>query len=79
MNYTTHYNEIRSDIAKEFGLEAGGYAPTPRPALSIRQAQMLNAKYPHAEELSMRPSDKAIYIAERYGSLSVLWANSHTR
>jgi hypothetical protein len=75
MNYTTHYNEIRSDIAKEFGLEAGGYAPRPVPALTVRQAQYLNNKYP-TEELSMRPSDKAMLIAKRYGTLKVLWGSN---
>ena len=72
-------NTIYNELVKEFGLEYTSHNPATRPAMSALQAQMLNAKYPHAEELSMRPSDKAIYIAERYGSLSVLWANSHTR
>ena len=72
-NYNNYYNEIRSDIAKDFGLEAGGYAPIPAPALSISQAVRLNAKYP-SEALSMRPSDKAMLIAKRYASLKKVWS-----
>jgi hypothetical protein len=73
-----NYNEnVRKEIAIEFGLEAGGYAPTPTPvpALTVAQAQYLNAKYP-SEFLSMRPSAKASLIAKRYGSLKVKWANN---
>ena len=55
----TYYNEIRSDIAKEFGLEAAGYAPRTY-ALTIRQCQMLNNKYGF---------DKAQIIVKRYRSL----------
>jgi len=69
-----YYNEIRSDIAKEFGLEAGGYAPQPKFALSIVQAQRLNAKYPNADEYSLSPSDKAYAIAKRYASLKKAWS-----
>jgi hypothetical protein len=60
MTTLNYYNEIRSDIAKEFGLEAGGYAPRPKYALTIRQCQILNNKY---------PVDKAKYIVTRYMSL----------
>ena len=67
-----YYETIRQDIAKDFGLEAAGYAPRPVPALTVRQAQYLNNKYP-SDSLSMRPSDKALQIAKRYGSLKVLW------
>jgi hypothetical protein len=73
MNYTNYYNEIRSDIAKDFGLEAGGYAPIPKPALSIVQAMRLNAKYPSGE-FDTRPSDKAVLIAKRYASLKKVWS-----
>ncbi len=31
-----YYNEIRNDIAKDFGLEAAGYAPAPKYALTLR-------------------------------------------
>ena len=56
-----YYNEIRSDIAKDFGLEAAGYAPAPTYALTLRQCQILNNKYGF---------DKAMVIAKRYASLS---------
>jgi hypothetical protein len=72
MNYTTYYNEIRSDIAKDFGLEAGGYAPTPR-LLPISIAQRIISRYPLDDnDLSTRGlSPKAVYIAKRYMSLFV--------
>ena len=69
MNYTNYYNEIRSDIAKDFGLEAAGYAPRPK-LMPIQVAQRINAKYP-SDELSMKPSAKAVYIAKRYHALFV--------
>ena len=55
-----YYNEIRNDIAKDFGLEAAGYAPAPKYALTLRQCQILNNKYGF---------DKAMVIAKRYASL----------
>ena len=61
MNYTNYYNEIRSDIAKDFGLESAGYAPAPKYALTIRQCQILLNKY---------GMEKASVIAKRYASLS---------
>jgi hypothetical protein len=73
MNYTTYYNEIRSDIAKEFGLEAGGYAPRPK-LMPITIAQRINAKYPATwEDGQRRPTlnPKAVIIAKRYHSLFV--------
>jgi hypothetical protein len=66
-------NTIYNELVKEFGLEITSHNPANRPAMTMKQASYINAKYPHSEELSMRPSAKAIYIAERYGSLSVLW------
>ena len=54
-----YYSEIRSDIAKDFGLESAGYAPR-NYALTIRQCAMLNDKYGF---------DKAKVIAKRYASL----------
>jgi len=57
MNYT---NEIRKDIAIEFGLEAAGYATKPKYALTIRQCQVLQNKY---------DMDKATLIVKRYMSL----------
>jgi hypothetical protein len=55
-----YYNEIRMDIAKDFGLEAAGYAPAPTYALTLRQCYELNNKYGF---------DKAKVIVERYMAL----------
>ena len=55
-----YYNEIRMDIAKDFGLEAAGYAPAPTYAITIRQSQMLLNKYGF---------DKAMTIVNRYMAL----------
>jgi hypothetical protein len=55
----THYNEIRKDIAIEFGLEAAGYAPRTY-ALTVRQCQILNNKYGY---------EKASMIVKRYRSM----------
>lgn len=70
-----YYENVRRDIAKEFGLEAGGYAPIPAPALSTSQALYLNNKYPSADPLDMKPSAKAVLIAKRYASLKKAWSN----
>jgi hypothetical protein len=67
-----YYNEIRSDIAKEFGLEAAGYAPRPKYELPIRVAQRINNKYPATWEkgaLRPTPHPMAIRIAKRYVAL----------
>jgi hypothetical protein len=56
-----YYSEIRSDIAKDFGLESAGYAPR-NYALTIRQCQILNDKYGF---------EKASVIVKRYRSLFV--------
>jgi hypothetical protein len=56
MNYT---NEIRKDIALEFGLEAAGYAPRTY-ALTIRQCQILNNRY---------GAEKSQAIVKRYMKL----------
>ena len=64
-----YYNEIRSDIAKDFGLEAGGYAPQPK-MTPIRIAQRINDKYPPTYEgrkVILHPMAKR--IAKRYMSL----------
>ena len=67
-----YYNEIRSDIAKEFGLEAGGYAPQPK-MIPIRIAQRIADKYPSVDNGSRwgTPNPKAVLIAKRYVSLFV--------
>lgn len=56
-----YYNEIRNDIAKDFGLEAAGYAPAPKYALTLRQCQILLNKY---------GMEKASVIVKRYAALS---------
>jgi hypothetical protein len=58
MNYT---NEIRKDIAIEFGLESAGYAPAPKYALTIRQCQILLNKY---------GVEKGTAIVKRYMSIT---------
>jgi hypothetical protein len=65
-----YYEEIRMDIAKDFGLEAGGYAPRPA-MLPIRIAQRINAKYPASgsSRYDMVINPKAVVIAKRYMSL----------
>ena len=71
MNYTNYYNEIRSDIAKDFGLEAGGYAPAPK-MIPVRIAQRINAKYPSemgSSRFTTTLNPKAVLIAKRYMSL----------
>jgi len=66
-----YYNEIRSDIAKDFGLEAGGYAPAPK-LIPVQIAQRINAKYPSefsGSRFNRELNPKAVYIAKRYMSL----------
>lgn len=69
-------NDIRKDIAKEFGLEAGGYAPRPKFALTPRQAQRLVNRYPSSGEKDTYgrpiPNPKAMIIANRYLALKRL-------
>jgi hypothetical protein len=64
-----YYNEIRNDIAKDFGLEAAGYAPAPK-MIPIRIAQRINDKYPPTYEgrkVILNPM--GVRIAKRYLSL----------
>jgi hypothetical protein len=64
-----YYNEIRSDIAKDFGLESAGYAPAPK-MIPIRIAQRINDKYPPTYEgrkVILNPM--GVRIAKRYLSL----------
>ena len=64
-----YYNEIRNDIAKDFGLEAAGYAPAPK-MIPIRIAARINDKYPPTYEgrkVILHPM--GIRIAKRYMSL----------
>ena len=76
--YNEYSHSIQLDIAKDFGLEAGGFSPV-KPALSFKQAMLLNAKYPNSDEFSLSPSDKAFQIAKRYASLKAMWVKSQTR
>jgi len=66
-----YYNEIRSDIAKDFGLEAGGYAPRPRYVLPVDIAVRINAKYPSVDNGTRwgTLNPQAVIIAKRYVSL----------
>lgn len=67
-----YYNEIRSDIAKDFGLEAAGYAPLPKKVIPIQIAQRIVAKYPSLENAgrwNQKPNPMAVKIAQRYLSL----------
>lgn len=71
MNYTNYYNEIRSDIAKDFGLEAAGYAPAPK-MIPVRIAQRISNKYPSdfsQGRFNATLNPKAVLIAKRYMSL----------
>ncbi len=63
-----YYSEIRSDIAKDFGLESAGYAPSVSP-LPIRIAQRIANKYPSdfsQGRFNSTPNPKAVEIAKRY-------------
>jgi hypothetical protein len=73
MNINDYYENVRLEIAKEFGLEAGGFAPAPK-SLPIKIAMRINAKYPATwAEGARRPTlnPKAVIIAQRYMSLFV--------
>ena len=73
MNSLNTYNEsIRKDIALEFGLEAGGYAPRPKYELPVRIAQRIANKYPSdfsQGRYNSTINPKAVIIAKRYVSL----------
>ena len=56
-----YYENVRKEIAIEFGLEAGGYAPVSRRVISLAQCQYLYNKYAF---------DKALLIAKRYNKLA---------
>ncbi len=73
-NINEYYNEIRNDIAKEFGLEAGGFAPRPKYYITIREAQRLNDKYPAIwEEGAMRPTPnpQAVRIIKKLKAIRI--------
>ena len=74
MNSLNTYSEsIRKDIAIEFGLEAGGYAPRPKQYLTIREAQRLNNKYPSTGstrfDIVIHP--KALVIIQRLKAIRI--------
>jgi hypothetical protein len=63
-----YYSEIRSDIAKDFGLESAGYAPAPTYYITPREAQRLLEKYPSTwVEGQLRPTlhPQAVRITKR--------------
>jgi len=65
MTHIEQYREeIREEIAQEFGLKAAGYLPSS--LLPITIAQRINAKYP-GEYKKLNP--KAVQIAKRYVSI----------
>ena len=72
MTTLNEYNEsIRKDIALEFGLEAGGYAPTTK-IIPLSVAARIAAKYPSdlsQGRFSAKLNPKAVTIAKRYMSL----------
>ena len=62
---------IRKDIALDFGLMAGGFAPTPK-TLPVSIAQRINAKYPPMRDsrtITLNPM--ALKVSRRYYSLFV--------
>jgi hypothetical protein len=61
-----YHEEVRRDIAKEFGLEAGGYAPRPK-QVPISICLRLLDKYPALDWKTPHP--KVIQISRRYMSL----------
>jgi len=70
----THYNEIRKDIAKDFGLEAGGYAPSSN-LIPARIAQRIANKYPSdfsKGRFNSTLNPKAVIIAKRYVAITSL-------
>ena len=67
----TYYSEIRSDIAKEFGLASAGYAPQGK-RMPVRIAQRITNKYPSdysQGRFNSTLNPKAVIIAKRYMSL----------
>jgi len=67
-NYNNYYNEVRFDIAKDFGLESAGYAPSSI-LLPARIAQRIANKYPSdysKGRFNSTLNPKAVLIAKRY-------------
>jgi hypothetical protein len=69
-----YYSEIRSDIAKEFGLESAGYAPASN-LIPTRIAQRIANKYPSdysKGRFNSTLNPKAVLIARRYVAITSL-------
>jgi hypothetical protein len=69
-----YYSEIRSDIAKEFGLESAGYAPSSN-LIPTRIAQRIANKYPSdysKGRFNSTLNPKAVEIAKRYVAITSL-------
>lgn len=69
-----YYSEIRSDIAKDFGLDSAGFAPAPKYYVSVREAQLINNKYPAIwEEGAYRPTPnpQAVRIIKRLKAIRI--------
>ena len=69
-----YYSEIRSDIAKEFGLESAGYAPACK-LIPTRIAQRIANKYPSdysKGRFNSTLNPKAVLIARRYVAITSL-------
>ena len=66
MSIQQYYEEIRHDIAHEFGLEAGGYAPHKGPELPMSITLRILAKYP-GEWKKLDP--RAVKLSKRYMSI----------
>ena len=73
-NINEYYETIRKDIAKDFGLEAGGYAPRPKFYVSIREVQIINNKYPATwveGDFRPTPNPKAIRIIKKLKAIRI--------
>ena len=73
-NINEYYETIRKDIAKDFGLEAGGYAPRPKFYVSIREVQKINNKYPATwveGDFRPTPNPKAIRIIKKLKAIRI--------
>lgn len=73
MSLNEYYSEIRSDIAKDFGLESAGYAPRSKSYLTIREAQRLNNKYPATgtSRFDIVLNPKAVVIIQRLKAIRI--------
>lgn len=65
-----YYSEIRSEIAKDFGLSSAGYAPTSK-RMPVRIAQRITNAYPSdfsQGRFNSTLNPQAVRIAKRYMS-----------